>query len=111
MKHQDLIKYKLETIPQFRERSRKNIGLATLVAQEHGFKLRKDERFIEVYESHNGLVIPKEMFVNMLTMYATMDRAWRKILKENPHLRGTDYREKTKLETKAKQELGYEEKD
>ena len=35
------------------------------------------------------------------------DREWRKILQDNPDLRGSDYSDKDELEERAREELGY----
>ncbi len=37
----------------------------------------------------------------------SLDRKWRKILEENPELRGQDYGEKEILEVEKQRELGY----
>jgi hypothetical protein len=96
--HLKLITHKLEAIPKFRERSRKNIGLATIVAHEFGFTFEfYDDRVGAKFVHSNGSSLDQNVFINMLTTYATMDRAWRKVMKDNPNLRGTDYSKKTKL--------------
>lgn len=53
------------------------------------------------------LGIERSLLVEFAQEYATHDRAWRKILQDNPELRGTDWNEKQTLEAKAKEELGY----
>lgn len=40
----------------------------------------------------------------------TLDREWRKVLQDHPHLRGSDYGNKDVLEDKKRVELGYEPK-
>jgi hypothetical protein len=61
----------------------------------------KKERFAPLLDVNRALLI------DFAQEYATHDRAWRKVLQDNPELRGTDWEEKQPLEAKAKQDLGY----
>ena len=88
------IKKKLEEAPFFRERANKDLGMAKLILMEH------PELAITA--------LTPEKLKNILQMYASMDRLWRKILSEpgNEHLQGKDYWEgKDDLEAKKIKEL------
>lgn len=81
----------LENTPQARERSAKDRCIAHLLQQDHV-----------------GLgLISKEVLTNVVTEALSLDRSWRSILEKRIDLRGDDYKDKVKLEEKAKEELGY----
>lgn len=89
MIHEDVKTY-LETEPRFRERSAKNRGIADLLIA----------RF--------GLQIERGQLSEIIATAASMDRSWRKILKDTPALRGSDYQSKDELEREKQSELGYD---
>jgi len=94
MKHRKLVEDFLVRDERFRERKNKDKGIVILLT--------------EIYPS---ILLPIKQDLNQLTQivkdYATMDRAWRKILQERKELRGGDYGDKEELEEEKKEELGY----
>jgi hypothetical protein len=88
----ELIKQRLTDFIWFRERTNKNFGIAKLLIRQYNLDGKIDPKTLE----------------DMLAEHATLDRTWRKVLQENPHLRGQDYDEKVILEQKKVLELGYE---
>jgi hypothetical protein len=87
----------LQRQPMFRERKNKDRGIVNLLMEKYPpLKI-----LIE-----NG-ILKKEDVVAMFQDYSSMDRAWRKSLQDHEELRGTDYDEKTKLESEMMEELGY----
>lgn len=89
----DLLNY-LKKEPRARERKNKNRAIANVILQPYlkGFGI-------------NG---NKEIMADMVGEILSLDRKWRKILEENPDLRGTDYEQKDILEQQAQINLGYE---
>lgn len=84
-----LIQY-LKQEPKARERSNKNRALGNLIAKNY------------------NLEIDKSKMADIVGEILTLDREWRKILEDNPILRGTDYKDKTRLEQEKMLLLGYE---
>ena len=78
--------------PNFRERSRRSIGFATLI-----------KRLYPTLES-----IEHKTLVEALETYVSMERCWRQILQANENLRGFDYGDKEALEKSAQESLGYQ---
>lgn len=87
----------LETAAPFRERKNKDVGIVNLL-------MRKYPKIAEAIETR---LITKENVVSIVQDYASMDRAWRKVLEERPELRGSDYEQKAELEADVRQQLGY----
>lgn len=86
------LKRYLEEEPRARERSQKDRGIVNVLLKRYPDLASLDKTMLtEFVREHNN-----------------MDRSWRKILEENPSLRGSDYNEKTKLEQQKQIELGYE---
>ncbi len=79
----------LEVEPRARERAAKNRAIGNTIINEY------------------GISVDKSMMQSIVGDILTLDRAWRKILEDNPHLRGTDYGQKDELELKKLKELGY----
>lgn len=79
----------LEKQPRARERKYKNEAIAYLLKLKHSLNLDR-KLLMEIVKEAN-----------------TLDREWRKLLEENPKLRGSDYEEKNKLVDKKLKELGY----
>ena len=94
LKH--LVADRLDEDPMFRERANKDDGIVSLLINRYGLH----------YAIHRG-EITKGRIVALVQDYASMDRLWRKILEENPLLRGTDYDDKDQLEAKVMVSLGY----
>ena len=88
--HYNLIKSKLEDHIWFRERKRKNEGIARLLIKKYNLEL-------------NPILL-----ADMIVEASTLDRSWRKVLSENPHLQGSDYNHKEVLEHKEMLSQGYE---
>ena len=85
----DLVKSYLEEEPLFRERKNKDRGIVHLLIDRYGLNLT-ESRLIALVQD-----------------YASMDRMWRQILQQNPELRGSDFKDKEKLEQEKQAELGY----
>ena len=81
----------LQNEPKFRERKNKDRGIVILLILRYP-TLRN---------------MGKNTLTAVMQDYASMDRAWRKLLQENEYLRGKDYNEKEVLEQKKQIELGY----
>lgn len=87
----------LDEQPLFRERKNKDRGIVNLLMNRYGaLKSAIDQ----------GL-ISKDTLTAIVQDYASMDRAWRKALAENPKWRGKDYDDKDELEAQKMVELGY----
>ncbi len=93
----DLLNY-LKQEPRARERANKNRAIGNLILERCGEKMENDR-----YD----LTISKENMSEMVGEILSLDRKWRKILEENPDLRGTDYKDKARLEEEKLVELGY----
>lgn len=91
-----LVEDYLDEQPLFRERKNKDRGIVNLLINRYGLQpaIARGE-------------ITKDRIVAMVQDYASMDRAWRKALAENPKWRGKDYDEKDELEAQKMSELGY----
>lgn len=50
---------------------------------------------------------PSKEAYNYVRRIKSAEREWRKVLQENPHLRGSDYGDKDRLEAEKQIELGY----
>lgn len=81
---QDIVKQYVTDLPEARLRANKNRAIANLVF--------------------------KELLPQLVKNTLTFDRAWRKVLKDNPELRGADYDQKDDLEEEVLEELGYRQK-
>lgn len=79
----------LQKEPKARERSNKNRAIGNLMMKQY------------------NLTMDKAQMADMVGEILSMDRLWRKILEENPDLRGSDYGKKDSLEQKKLLELGY----
>lgn len=95
--HRKSVEDYLEKAAPFRERKNKDVGIVNLLMRRHPLlKSAVDNGMIE-----------KQDIVTMVQEYASMDRAWRKVLEDRPELRGSDYEMKEELEHEARLELGY----
>jgi hypothetical protein len=90
MNHKQDIKQRLENHPWFRERKAKNFGIAKMLKNKY-----------------NVNIDPK-MLEDLIVEASSLDRMWRKILQENPHLQGSDYEQGEVLSQDKQIELGYE---
>jgi len=79
----------LKSEPRFRERSAKWRGIADLLIKKY------------------QLDIDRKKLADIIADGSSADRAWRMALKENPDLRGRDYKDKDMLEEEKMRELGY----
>lgn len=79
----------LRQIPAARERKNKNRAIGKVIEIKYGLK------------------IPLNTLEKIAKDVTSLDREWRKILEQNPDLRGNDYHKKGKLEEKKLKELGY----
>lgn len=86
--YEDVLQY-LKDEPRFRERSAKWRGIADLLIKQ--YKLDIDRRKL----------------ADVIADGSTADRYWRDILRDNPELRGNDYKDKTALEEDKLIDLGY----
>lgn len=82
----------LKDHPFTRERVNKNKTVARMLQKKYPNELE-----------HISLQRIEDMIVDA----HNLDRAWRKVLQDNPSLRGSDYEEKVVLEQKKELELGY----
>ena len=87
----------LENQPLFRERKNKDRGIVNLLI----------ERYKPLSDAIESGMMSKDEVTAIVRDYASMDRSWRQILEHTPELRGSDYDEKTKLESEKLEELGY----
>lgn len=85
---EDVLAY-LESEVRFREREARMRGIADLLIAKY------------------NIDIDRRKLADIISDANTMDRCWRKILEERPDLRGTDYKEKDKLEQEYILNLGY----
>lgn len=86
----ELIKHKLEETIWFRERRNKNYGIAEILIKEH------------------ALNVNAKRLEEIIVEYASLDRQWREVTKDHPHLRGSDYEDRVRLMQEKQIELGYE---
>ena len=96
MSLKDLVKSYLEEQSLFRERKNKDRVIVNLLINRYG-----------LHHAIDRGEITKDRIVALVQDYASMDRAWRKTLEENPSLRGKDYDEKYELEIRTMAGLGY----
>lgn len=94
----ELVKLKLEGFPLFRERSQRGVFLTKLALRATDLELKAIDAPLTLQE-----------LTDFAIKFATYERAWRDVLslKENAHLRGSDYDHKAELESKKLSELGY----
>ena len=85
-----LLKKYLEIEPKARERSNKNRAIGNLLIENYFLK------------------IDKATMQEIVGEVLSLDRQWRKLLEENPELRGKDYDDKDKLSQEKQVSLGYE---
>lgn len=91
------IKRLLENNAKYRWRSNKDEGIIEILRM----------RYPKIHFLIEERKLSTEDLINIVQDYASLDRAWRKTLEENPELRGGDYEQKHKLELKKMVELGY----
>lgn len=96
-KFKDEIIQTLKLSNWFKERKNKDRGIVRLL-------MRRYPGLREVVEKR---IITEDNLIEMMRDYASLDRAWRQALEQNPELRGTEYEEKSKLEKQKQEELGY----
>ena len=87
----DQVEEYLQREPLFRERKKKDNGIANLLMKN--YPVLKN--------------IDRAVVVAICQDYASMDRYWRMITRIHPELRGTDYDDKAALEEIKQMELGY----
>lgn len=83
----------LKDHPFTRERKNKNKFVARMLQKKYPNELES---------------ISLQRLEEIVVDASTYDRAWRKVLQDNPSLRGTDYEEGTILAQEKQIELGYE---
>lgn len=97
-----------------RHNARNTMNLYQLLKHNENYRERKNKnRCIAEYVFGKYLIDGEVRFragvaKDLVKKINSADREWRKILKENPHLRGSDYKEGTKLSQQKQIELGYE---
>ena len=97
----DLLTY-LKQEPRARERKNKNRAIGNLIIKIYPTLFEGDP------ETHRLLPVNKDKMSDMVGEILSLDRKWRKILEDNPDLRGTDYADKTILEQEKMLELDYQ---
>ncbi len=101
-----MYKYLLEE-PKARERKNKNRAIGNLLGIRYGKPIYNEaDKSVKGFD-HYELKVTRQVMADLIGECLTADRAWRKVLEENPDLRGSDYSNKDELETAKKQELGY----
>lgn len=93
----DLLTY-LKENPDARERSNKNKVIAKMIWDRHG---------VPSPLGGQEFSVTRPTFTDIVAQVLNFDRQWRKILHDNPELRGTDYNDKEMLEVEAQRKLGY----
>lgn len=94
MKLEDQVKSKLVQHPQYRERHKKVEFMARWLHNK--------------YPTILGSVEKLKTIEDMVDEVISVERYWRKVLQENPELRGSDYQDKARVEQKVQIGLGYE---
>lgn len=94
----DIVRGKLITHPEFRERAKRGIYLAKLALRYTDLEAK--------YENGEQQFSLQELS-NFATKYDTFRHAWGDVTRECPELRGSDYEEGKELEAKKREELGY----
>lgn len=90
----ETIKNRLEVDTDFRERRFRKNGLCELVLEKHN-KL-------------GVMFVDSSFLITFAEDYETYRRTWTKVLRENKHLRGSDYDDGEALEQAVQIEMGYE---
>lgn len=80
----------LKQQPLARERANKNRAIGNIIRENY------------------GLEIDKLKMQDIVGEILTLDRKWRKLLEENPELRGSDYNQKEILSQEKQIQLGYQ---
>lgn len=94
--NKDRVKRFLEIEPKAREWTNKNLAISHLLLDKFdGIARLKDRRQ------------RRKAFAELILEANNMDRCWRKVVEENPDLRGSDYNDKKILEQQAQIDLGY----
>lgn len=94
----DLLNY-LKQEPRARERKNKNRAIGNVITQKYWTSFKDGKLIFEIND--------KRKVDDMVGEILSLDRKWRKILEENPDLRGSDYKDKERLEQEKQIELGY----
>jgi hypothetical protein len=90
----DIVQWYLDSEPKARERSNRAKAVWNLLAKEYGIV--------------EGGTISKEFFIDgFFKDSQTFNRSINRIQQLNPHLRGSDYDDKERLEQEAQLEQGY----
>ena len=92
MKLEDKLRTYLQDTPKARERMNKVRAICNLLQRNH--------------PSIQGL--SKEVIMEIIDETIALERYWRKILLDNPELRGADYETKRLVVQRKQVELGYE---
>lgn len=92
MTKEDLLKNYLQNEPRARERVNKVRAICNLLQRQH--------------PAIQG--ISPEVMTRIIDETIAYERYWRKILLENPELRGADYETKKEVVQKFQQSIGYE---
>ena len=96
-KKAEMYKFLKEKV-QARERKNKDLACMKL--------LRSKTKYAPIFEALKGIDGALVLLAELGADFSTYDRSWRDILESNTELRGTDYREKKKLEKKALRDMG-----
>lgn len=92
----ELIDY-LKSEPRARERKNKNRAIGNVIL----------EKYSSQFPLYGDTKEDKAKMADIVGEILSLDRKWRKILEENPDLRGTDYKDKEILEQNKMLELGF----
>jgi hypothetical protein len=91
MTNYEIVSNYLKAEPKARERKNKDRAIANILIKRYPFI--------------NS--VPKEILIEAMQDFNTLDRCWRQVTQLQPELRGKDYHQKEKLIHKKQQELGY----
>lgn len=95
----DIVRGKLITHPEFRERAKRGIYLAKLALRYTDLEAK--------YENAEQQLTLQELS-NFATKYDTFRHAWGDVTRECPELQGSDYNQGKELEAKKLEEMGYQ---
>lgn len=103
------VKNALEAVTLFRERKYRSHYLMIMAMRSSGM-LDKGQKVAsgDVISVTIGSITNPGAFAKLGPEYGSYEREWRAVLKENAHLRGSDYGDGETLEQEKQLDLGYQ---
>jgi hypothetical protein len=85
------------------------MNLINLLEAKESTRERKNKNKVIAYvlSKEFQIDLPLDKLESVVKRVNTLDREWRKLLQDNPELRGKDYADKKILEQEKELELGY----